>query len=508
MPNRFLPVLLLLWIAALSFGRAEKPNILYILADDLGYGDVQALNPARGKIPTPHLDALAAQGMTFTDAHSNSSVCTPTRYGIFTGRYAWRTSLASGVLSGGSPPLIAPGRLTVATLLREQGYRTLCIGKWHLGLEWARWENPATRAQHPGWTHDFSKPIARGPLTCGFDEFFGISASLDMPPYAFIEGDRLTALPTAEKKWIRQGPAAPDFEAVDVLPALTRRAVEAIGQRAADAKNGRPFFLYLPLTSPHTPIEPTPEWQGKSGLGAYGDFTMQTDACVGEVLAALEKHGLAENTLVIFTADNGCSPAAGIEALEAQGHFPSHERRGAKADIWEGGHRVPFLVRWPAKVKAGSRSDTTICLTDLMATAAEITGATLPETAAEDSFSFLPDLLGTGKSARPSTVHHSIHGQFAIREGSWKLALCPGSGGWAKPGDLAARQQGLPAVQLYNLATDPGETKNLEAAHPEIVQRLTAQLESIVANGRSTPGTAQKNDVAVDFRIARPRPRK
>jgi arylsulfatase A-like enzyme len=491
-------------LLASALGAADKPNILFILADDLGYGDVKTLNPVRGKIPTPHLDGLAANGMTFTDAHSSSSVCTPTRYSLLTGRYAWRSSLVSGVLGGVSPPLIKADRLTVAGMLKRQGYHTSIIGKWHLGMEWTQWEDPAERKKHPGWQFDFSKPFKRGPVTCGFDSFFGISASLDMPPYAFIENDRLTALPTTEKTWVRKGPAAPDFEAVDVLPALTKRTIETITRSAADAKTGKPFFIYLPLASPHTPIVPTPEWIGKSGLNAYADFVMQTDACVGEILTALEKNGVADNTLVIFTSDNGCSPQADFEQLEAKGHYPSGDFRGTKADIWEGGHRVPFLVRWPAKVESGSRSDTVICLSDFMATAAELSGAELPDDAAGDSFSFAPDLLGSGKSARTSIVHHSIHGQFAVREGSWKLAFCPGSGGWSKPGDIEARKTGLPPVQLFDLAKDPGEKTNVQGEHPEVVKRLTALMETTAANGRSTPGTPQQNDTVVDFRKARP----
>ena len=479
---------------------ADRPNILYILADDLGYGDVKVLNPERCKIATPSLDKLAAQGMTFTDAHSGSSVCTPTRYGIMTGRYAWRTSLVSGVLGGVSPPLIAPDRLTVAAMLKDQGYRTACIGKWHLGFNWAKWDNPEDRAKHPGWQFDFAKPIERGPVSAGFDSYFGISASLDMAPFAWIENDRVTEQPTTVKEWVRKGPAAPGFEAVDVLPMLARKAIEKI---ETGAKSGNPFFIYLPLASPHTPIVPSPEWMGKSGIGAYGDFVMETDSCVGEVLAALEKSGVADNTLVIFTSDNGCSPAAEIEQLEKQGHYPNAGFRGTKADIWEGGHRIPFFVRWPAKVKPGTKSDALVCLTDFMATAAEITGAKLPETAAEDSFSSLAALLG-GKGTRTSIINHSINGQFAVREANWKLAFCPGSGGWSKPGDVDARKQGLPALQLYDLTADIGETNNQQAAHPEIVARLTDLMQTIATNGRSTPGTPQQNDTAVDFRKPRP----
>ncbi len=504
----FLYLAALLSIASNSAVAVQKqPNILYILADDLGYGDVQCLNPKRGKIATPQLDRLASQGMTFTDAHSGSSVCTPTRYGLLTGRYAWRTTLVSGVLGGVSPPLIASERLTVASLLRAQGCSTACIGKWHLGLGWTKWEDAEEHKKHPGWAFDFSKAFTRGPVECGFDSFFGISASLDMPPFTFLENDRVTALPTTAKTWIRKGPAAPAFEAIDVLPTLTRKAVEYLGARAADAKAGHPFFLYLPLNSPHTPIVPSAEWQGKSGLSPYGDFVMQTDACVGEILAALEKNGLSENTLVIFTSDNGCSPAADIAGLEKLGHFPSQDFRGAKADIWEGGHRVPFFVRWPGKVKAGAQCDTTICHTDFMATVAEITGAKVPDTAGEDSFSILPNLLGTGKSARPSVVNHSINGQFAIRDATWKLEFCPGSGGWGKPGDIEARKDGLAAVQLYDLAIDLGEKNNVEAEHPDVIKRLTAQLDAIVANGRSTPGAPQENDVAVNYHIQRPAPK-
>jgi arylsulfatase A len=480
-----------------------RPNIIYILCDDLGSGDVRCLNPRRGKIATPNIDRLASQGMTFTDAHSGSAVCTPTRYGILTGRYSWRTRLQSGVLLGGDAPLIAPGRLTVPALLKQRGYTTVALGKWHLGMDMPALPRTGSRTDgqtSPLWDIDFRGRILGGPTAVGFDSFYGISASLDMPPYVYIENDRFTAVPTVEKKWTRQGPAAADFEAVDVLPALTRKAVQCVERQGADAKRGKPFFLYLALTSPHTPIVPTEPWKGKSGLGGYGDFVMETDDAVGQVLKALDVAGLSSETLVIFTSDNGCSPEAGVEKLEAQGHFPSADLRGYKSDIWDGGHRIPFIVRWPGRVRPGSRSAQTICLTDLLATYADMAGTRLPDTAGEDSVSILPALLGKDRAPlREAVVHHSINGKFAIRQGRWKLELCPGSGGWSKPGDPAAAGQGLPEVQLYDMSGDIAETKNVQSSHPDVVRRLTTLLEKYVADGRSTPGQAQKNDAAIDI---------
>lgn len=461
---------------------SNHPNIVFILADDLGYGDVQCLNP-RGKIPTPQLDHLAANGMIFTDAHATSSVCTPSRYSILTGRYNWRSRLQHGVFGGFSEPLIARDRLTLPALLKQHGYTTACIGKWHLGMTLPRGTN-------------WNEPIPNGPITRGFDEFFGISASLDMPPYAFIHNDRFIKALDTEKELYpkRRGPAASDFEAVDVLPTLKCKAVEYVHEKS---RQKQPFFLYLALTSPHTPLAPTKEWQSKSGLGDYGDFVMETDWAIGEVLHALDETGAASNTLVIATSDNGCAPYIGVDALEKQGHFPSAQFRGYKSDIWDGGHRIPFITRWPGNVKPGSRNDALICLDDLMATCAEILGAKLPDNAGEDSVSFLSALRGQSGKARETIVHHSINGRFAIREGKWKLELCPGSGGWGKPGDAAAQKQGLPNVQLYNLSSDMGETKNVQAEHPDIVTHLKKLLDQQIANGRSTPGPKQTNDAKI-----------
>ena len=461
---------------------AKPPNILVILADDLGYGDVQALNPTRGKIKTPHLDRLAAQGMTFTDAHSGSSVCTPTRYGLLTGRYAWRSRLQKGVLDGSDdPPLIAEGRLTVPALLKKNGYTTAAIGKWHLGFLSERPTSPTTAAPaaptKKSKMGDAGLPVGSriigGPITRGFDYFWGCSNARTMS--GLIENDRvIESLPP-----------------IQMLPRLERQAVNYVAEHAAAAKAGKPFFLYIPLTSPHTPILPTPEWQGKSGLGAYGDFVMQTDAVVGNILAALDEHGLAANTLVIFTADNGCSPQAGTPALEKQGHFASAEFRGYKADIWEGGHRVPFLARWPDKIKSASTSAQLICHVDLLATCAEILGTPLPANAGEDSVSLLPLLRGSDRPVREHAVSASIQGTPAVRSGSWKYIPAPGSGGWGKGGDQAQ------PVQLYNLADDLGETKNLAAAQPEKVAEMKILLEKLITAGRSTPGAPQPNDVEV-----------
>ena len=499
--NRLILAGCLLLLATLSSGagRMTRPNVVYILCDDLGYGDVRCLNP-QGKIPTPHMDRLAAGGMIFTDAHSSSAVCTPSRYSLLTGRYNWRSAMKRGVLNGFSPRLIETNRVTVAAFLKDHGYATACLGKWHLGMNWPQNDGSAPGSSANPTKIDYTKPIQGGPTTAGFDYYYGISASLDMAPFAFIENDRVTEVPTVEKKWVRTGPAAQSFEAIDVLPALTRKAVAYIAERAPAAIQGQPFFLYLPLASPHTPILPTKEWLGKSGLNAYADFVMQTDATVGAVLDALEEQGLAANTLVIVTSDNGCSPEAKFPELVEKGHNPSHVFRGHKADIFEGGHRVPFLVRWPARVKAGTTSDQLICQTDFFATCAAILGKKLPDQVAEDSVSFLPALSGpTTKPLREAVVHHSINGSFSIRQGQWKLELCPDSGGWSDPRPGSAPPATLPTVQLYDLSRDIGETNNVSAQQPKVVAQLMELLEKYVTDGRSTPGKPQPNTGRVEL---------
>jgi arylsulfatase A-like enzyme len=474
----------------------RKPNIVYILADDLGYGDVSCLN-RRSRIHTPNIDRLAEGGMIFTDAHSGSAVCTPTRYGILTGRYCWRSRLKSGVLNGFDRHLIEDGRMTVASMLKEYSYESACIGKWHLGWDWQMQDNNPKEV-------DYSKPILNGPTCKGFDYSFCIPASLDMPPYVYVENDRVTAAPnrTIEgqdgKRLFRTGVIGEDFRHIEVLPKFTEKAVSYLNDRGK--KKDTPFFLYFALPAPHTPILPTPEFLGKSGTTEYGDFVLQVDWTVGRVLAALKDNGLEENTLVIFTSDNGCAPLAGIDELKKLGHDVSYIFRGHKADIFEGGHRIPYITRWPGRIKADSVCDDTICLTDLMATAAEIVGCMLPDNAGEDSVSVLRDFPETASgSARQAIVHHSVNGSFSIRQGPWKLVFCAGSGGWSNPRPNSDTAKKLPPIQLYDLNKDIGETTNVQDKHPEVVERLTALMERYIEQGRSTPGTPQKNNGSVNL---------
>ena len=494
--------LLCSWLMSLALVAADRPNIIVILADDQGFGDLGANNPL-SKIATPHLDALAKGGVRFTDGHTSSGVCTPTRYSLLTGRYHWRTKLQSGVLGGFSTPLIAKDRLTLAGLLKQQGYATGCFGKWHLGMSFplknggvADDGGDFSKAFQDAASVDYGRDIVDGPVDHGFDTFYGISASLDMPPFVWIKDRRVTEIPSATKKWGRTGPAGPKFEAIDVMPSVIDQTIAFIeAQRKADP--AKPFFAYVPLNAPHTPIVPTKEFQGASGISPYADFVKQVDHDVGRLMASLEKQGLTENTLVVFTADNGCSPAANIAELQKAGHEPSYIYRGNKADLYEGGHRVPFLLRWPAKVKPAV-SAALIGQFDFLATFADITGATVPAGMGEDSVSFLPVLLGAKESVRQGIVSQSINGSFAIRDGQWKLLLSAGSAGWSSP-KPGPEEAGLPPVQLYDLSKDPGERKNLQAEFPERVASMKAELEKLIARGRSTPGPDLANDVPVQL---------
>lgn len=440
---------------------AEKPNIVFILCDDLGYGEIQALNPEHGKIKTPAVDSLAEQGMIFTDAHSGSAVCTPTRYGLMTGRYSWRTKLQRGVCQGFQPNLIAADRPTVASFLKEQGYHTGIVGKWHLNFQYADAETGAVIQRKGKKTlAPIGSTIPDGPVARGFDYYHGFHHAGDMK--GVIENDTVIA----------------HEDEVNMLPRITRKAIEYIEARASDKET--PFFLYVPYGSPHTPIVPSPEWIGRSGLGIYGDFAMQTDDGVAQILAALEAQGLSDNTIVIFSSDNGTSKAANIPQLAKQCHIVSAGFRGSKADLWDVGLRVPFIVRWPGHVAPGTKSDQLICLTDLFATASEITGAELPANAAEDSVSFLPALSGDEMvSSRSGVIHHSISGHFAYRQGKWKHLLAKGSAGGTGPKENQL-PKGTPRAQLYDMENDPAETTNLYESHPEVAARLLTQLEADV----------------------------
>lgn len=503
-----------LFITILICGCADKPkesefpNIIFVLADDLGYGDIGAYNDLC-KIKTPHIDQLASEGLLFSDAHTSSSVCTPTRYGILTGRYNWRTPLKQGVLTGKSKALIPKDRTTVASMLKKAGYNTAFIGKWHLGWDWALKDKDNFGGN--GWDYedfdniDFSKPVTHTPNDLGFDYAYGHSGSLDMAPYVYVENGKVTLLPdtvtvdTGKYTWWRKGPTAKDFIHDDVTPNFFRKSFAHIKEMA---KKDNPFFLYLALPSPHTPILPTKEWLGKSELNPYGDFVMMIDAYMGELDRVIREAGIEENTLVIFASDNGCSPQADFNLLAEKGHHPSSIYRGHKADIYEGGHRVPYLVKWPAKIKQGIVSDEIICTTDLVATCAEIVGYELSDNEGEDSYSMLPLFKQEtlDHPLRGATVHHSVNGSFAIRKGDWKLIMCPDSGGWSYPNPESDKEviASLPPVQLYNLRLDPGETVNLQAENTEIVNELKSLLAKYIKEGRSTPGMAQKND-SIDF---------
>jgi arylsulfatase A len=480
----------------------SKPNIIYILTDDLGYGDVSSFN-AKSKIKTPNIDRLASEGMKFTDAHTSSSVCTPTRYGILTGRYNWRSRLKEGVLSGVSKALIPTSRTTIAKMLQNKGYETALIGKWHLGWDWQMTDSTDVDnlARKDFSMFDFSKPITNGPNDIGFTYSYGISASLDLAPYVYIENGKVLKTPDAmsENKvkyttWL-YGPISSDFIHANVTQNLVNKAIEYIGN---SQKEKKPFFLYLPLPAPHVPFLPTKEYQGKSGLNPYGDYVIMLDYLVGQIEKAIADAGIEKNTLVIFTSDNGCCTSADYKVLLEKGHKPSGIYRGTKADIFEGGHRVPFIAKWPIKIKKGSVSNETICTTDFMATCAEIVNYKLKPNEGEDSFSLMP-LLTNKKIINPfreATVHHSINGSFAIRKGDWKLILCPDSGGWSYPYPKKNQKinSTLPKFQLYNMKDDPSETKNLEANNPEKVNELKSLLLKYINEGRSTPGIPQEND--------------
>ena len=487
---KYLPLLLVL---ITSLAASEKPNIVYILADDMGVGDVACLNP-QAKVKTPNLDSMAAKGMVFSDAHTSSAVCTPTRYGLMTGRYNWRSELKAGVLNGYSKALISPGRDTVASLLKRHGYKTAMIGKSHLGFNWLL-KDGSRVSEFKGPKDietkiDFTQPFTGGPCDWGFNSFYGIAASLDFPPYVMLADNKATAVPTIKRPFhggkkvgqpqtmMRGGLQVETFKPELVLKHLSEKAVDFISQQ----NDSQAFFLYMPLNSPHTPVMPRKEFLGSSQAGIYGDFIQETDWVVGQVIKALKDKNLLENTLVIFTADNGASKASFSEAQEKEfDHKPSYIYNGRKGSLLEGGHRVPFIAQWPASVQAGTIANKACNLNDLYATCVEIIGAKKRANAGEDSTSILSILTGHPDNY-PQTrfVHHDFGGRFAYRSGDWKLILSPN------------KKKNF----LFNLKDDVSETSNLYEQKPEIIERLTKELTEIVLSGRSTPGLKQANDGA------------
>ena len=517
MPNIRIMLLSICWIqlttglAHVSLA-AEVPRpkaIVVILADDLGYGDMQCNAPRTCRIKTPNMDRLAAGGLRFTDGHSSSGCCSPSRYTLLTGRYHWRTSLQSGIVGVWGKPLISETRLTIAELARRQGYRTACFGKWHLGHDWpiepellplfngfggqagggGQVTEQISAAHRQAWQAVFSQRIPGGPITRGFDEYFGTDVP-NWPPYCFIEGDRTVGIPDrllpaenfVKNQASLQGPALENWSLQAVLPALAERAERFIQQQSAAQQ---PFLMYLPLTSPHTPLAVNEQWRGRSGLNSdYADLVMETDAVVGRVLDSLEHAGLTEDTLVIFTSDNGCASYIGVPPLEAQGHFPSGPFRDYKASVHEGGHRVPFVIRWPQAITPGTVCSQLVHQADVMATLADIFQVPLPPDAGEDSFSLLPLLQGGSTPVRTQSVNTTCNGLPSYREGPWKLIL---------QADAATGT----AVQLYNLDQDPREASNMAGREPERAAAMRQAFEQLIVAGRSTPGQSQKNDVRV-----------
>lgn len=485
--------LLLILTVSLKINAQQKPNIVYILADDMGIGDVSAYNP-NGKIQTPNIDQLAKEGLRFTDAHTTSSVCTPTRYGIMTGRYNWRSRLKSGVLFGYDTTLLDPKRQTVASFLQKQGYQTGVVGKWHLGWHWANIEAGQKNV-------DFSKPVRNSPNTFGFDYSFCIAGSLDMDPYVYVENGQPTSVPTdtcaatTGVGFYRGGWVAPDFKHAEVLDKFTDKAIGFINE---NAQNKKPFFLYLPLAAPHTPVLPTGPYIGKS-ITPYADFTIMVDDAVKKVVNSLKANGIYDNTLIVFTSDNGFAPAADLKAQLDKGHNPNLYYRGHKADIFEGGHRVPFVVRWGNQIKKAAVSAQLLCSTDFFRTVSDLLNVQLDDNTAEDSYSFLSAMTGKKSNfpKRTAVVHHSIEGFFAIRQNNWKLIFCSHSGGWSDPRPNSALAKTLPPMQLYDLSKDIGEKKNLYAQNPKKVQELTDLMTKYLKKGRSTEGGMQTNDEQV-----------
>lgn len=495
-----LAALLLFFVGTLP--AADLPNIVIVFADDMGYGDPRVYN-RNSRVPTPNIDALARNGMRFTDAHTASSVCTPSRYGLLTGRYPWRSRLPTGIVNSWGGPVIDANRLTLGKALQRLGYKTACIGKWHLGWDWPvqgggylsdelEGVNVGPDYESVGERIDFSRPLRDGPTTRGFDYYFGDDVP-NFPPYAFIENDRVLGDPSDRMpatKGQRVGPMLPRWDLWAAQPTITARAIEWIKEESRSTET--PFFLYMPLLGPHTPIVPNAANHGKSQAGPYGDWVHQMDAILGKVVATLDATGVLANTIVLFTSDNGSPARSGIGSFGAIGtvtelysHVPNAPWRGLKADAWEAGHRVPFVIRWDGKIESESVARETVCLTDIFATLSEIVGFETDSDSGEDSFSLAPLLFGAGRYLREQVVHHSQRGLFAIRKGPWKLILGDGSGGFSAPRGTILEPGEDGRMQLYLLDEDPGERRNLVDARPDVKAQLEAELQRIRDAGRS-----------------------
>jgi arylsulfatase A len=508
----------------------KKPNVILILADDLGYGDVSCLNP-ESKIRTENIDRLAEGGMVFTDSHATSAVCTPSRYGVLNGRYNWRSPLKSLVLPGDSESLIEKDRKTIAHMFKGNGYNTAAVGKWHLGLDWQlkdKWDFekygldekeytvPDVRLGRngvfdftKGWYQpngldiDYTKPITFGPIQLGFDYFFGTAASLDQPPYVYIENDHALGEPneltgefdldrygaSQQQQW-EVGPIAPGFEHQNVCRDMQAKVLELIDQYTEQED---PFFIYYPTHLVHGPIIPDEEYQGKSGVGPYGDFVLQLDSYVGQIVDRLKDKGIFEDTVIIFTSDNGASDVADFRSLIEKGHNPSYHFRGKKFDIWEGGHREPTVISYPRMIQEGSICDQMVCHADFYRTFSELMGIPLADNVAEDSVSNLPLWQGNNAPVREDIIHSSSNGGFSIRRDFWKLVLVKDGGADAKAMNSKLSEGIYKAHQLYDLRDDVEEKYNVIEKYPEIVSELQAILEEHIRNGRSTPGEPQVN---------------
>lgn len=482
--------------------KRQRPNVVIILADDLGYGDPQVYN-SESKIPTPHINSLAKEGMRFTDAHTPSSVCTPTRYGLLTGRYAWRTELKKSVLWMWDKPLIAKDRLTFPKMMKAENYNTACIGKWHLGWRWPSKEGEGfmndtipigdygLKGRNKLYEKiDFSKEIGGGPLEAGFDYYFGDDVP-NFAPYAFFENDKLVKIPALIKPndmYGGPGPMSEGWKLEEVMPTITKRAVKYIEEKS---KEDKPFYLHFTLTAPHTPIAPLDSFKGSSKAGLYGDFVNEVDWSLGQIVKALKKSGEFENTLIVFSSDNGSPQRDGskmggaIGSVKQFGHDPSKPWKGMKGDIWEGGHRVPFIVTWPEKIKASTVSNQVVCLTDIISSVASILGIKKGKDEMEDSFDISPILFGKENAVRKSIIHHSLDGTFSIRKENWKLILGNDSGGFSK----GIKIEGIPTKtkgQLYYLPKDSLESNNLYVMYPDKVKELTNLLNNYKTIGYSS----------------------